>query len=140
MRVCHRLLVDGGLFLLHGICSNRSLMFGDPFISRYIFPDSCPPSLKQIAGACEDLFIIEDVENLSTNYYYTLKHWWKNFADRFDMINRERLEKGKPVLDEQFFRMWEFFLLSTAGAFLARNMQVYQVFLSKDPRDYYSRV
>jgi len=34
-------------------------------------------------------------------------------------------------LDHRFFRMWRYYLLSCAGAFRARSVQLWQIVLSK---------
>ena len=35
------------------------------------------------------------------------------------------------IYDERFYRMWKFYLLSSAGSFRARNVQLWQIVLSK---------
>ena len=79
MKVVHRLLKDDGLFLLHTIGSNRSVKFTDPWIGKYIFPDSIIPSIKQISGAVEELFVIEDWHNFGPDYDRTLMAWYQKF-------------------------------------------------------------
>jgi len=51
MKVAHRVLKDDGLFLLHTIGGNRSVATTDPWIGKYIFPNSMLPSIKQIASS-----------------------------------------------------------------------------------------
>ena len=38
----------------------------------------------------------------------------------------------KPDYDERFFRMWRYYLLSSAGTFRARINQLWQVVFSRD--------
>jgi cyclopropane-fatty-acyl-phospholipid synthase len=123
MNVAHRCLKDTGIFLLHTIGSNVSRINCDPWINRYIFPNGMLPSMSQIAKAVEDLFVIEDVHNLGTHYEKTLLSWndrfqkaWPGLAGRYDRI---------------FKRMWEYYLLSCAGAFRARHLQVWQIVMTK---------
>ena len=123
MKVVHRVLKERGLFLLHTIGSNDSDINGDSWINRYIFPNSMLPSLTQISRAAEGLFIIEDVHNLCSHYAKTLLAW----NDRF----QKSWSKLATKYDEQFKRMWEFYLLSCAGCFAARYTQVWQIVLSK---------
>ena len=61
--LAHRCLPPGGLFLLHTIGSRRSVDHTDPWIARYIFPNSMLPSAAQIAQAVEELFVVEDWHN-----------------------------------------------------------------------------
>jgi cyclopropane-fatty-acyl-phospholipid synthase len=119
MRTARRLLADDGVFLCQGICANRSHSHGDPWIKRYIFPNSILPSLARLARAAEASFAIDDVQNIGTNYDPTLLAWeenvrraWSRFADRYG---------------ERFHRMWRFYLLSCAGAFRARDLPVFSV-------------
>ncbi len=46
---------------------------------------------------------------------------------------------GKKQLDLEFYRMWEYYLLSCAGAFRAKKIQLYQVVLTKDRNQKYNR-
>jgi len=123
MEVVYRSLKDGGIFLLHTIGGNASRVNCDPWINRYIFPNGMLPSLAQISRAVEDLFVIEDLHNLGPHYEKTLLSWNKNF------------QKNWPKLasryDERFKRMWEFYLLSCAGSFRARHIQLWQLVMTK---------
>jgi len=122
MKVAHRCLKDEGLFLLHTIgCKKPGKM--DPWINKYIFPNSILPSLQQIAKAKEDLFVVEDLHNFSADYDKTLMAWYQNFENSWDTL--------KDQYDERFHRMWKFYLLSCAGAFRSRINQLWQIVLSK---------
>lgn len=123
MEVVHRCLKDDGLFLLHTIGGNRSVHSTDPWIGRYIFPNSMLPSVAQIGRAVEGLFVMEDWHNFSTDYEKTLLAWWANFDAAWSVL---RAKYG-----EKFYRMWRFYLLSCAGTFRARSNQLWQIVLSK---------
>ncbi len=127
MKTAHRCLKDGGLFLLHTIGSNVSGVNTDRWIHHYIFPNGMLPSIAQIGKAVEGLFVIEDVHNLGTHYTKTLLAW------------NNRFQKAWPKLaaryGDSFKRMWEFYLLSCAGAFAARYIQIWQIVMSKGNRE-----
>jgi len=123
MDVIHRVLKDDGLCLLHTIGNAESCRHCDPWIARYIFPNGLIPSLTQIAKGAEGLFVIEDVHNIGPHYDPTLMAWNRNFQRAWQRL-REKY-------DERFKRMWEYYLLSCAGAFRARGMQVWQILMSK---------
>ncbi len=117
-----------GLFLCQGICNNASHLYTDPWIKRYIFPNSLLPSAAWLTRAAEGLFVVEDIRNIGLNYDPTLLAWnknferaWPRFADRYG---------------ERFRRMWRFYLLSCAGAFRARSLQVYSMLFSKQDNLY----
>jgi len=122
MAAARRCLKNGALSLLHTIGTNRSTTTTDPWIGRYIFPNSMLPSAQQIAAAAERHFVIEDWHNFGTDYDKTLMAWYDNFCCRWDEI--------KDWYGERFYRMWTFYLLSCAGTFRARKNQLWQVVLS----------
>ena len=123
MKIAHRCLEDDGLFLLHTIGEIRSVTATDPWIEKYIFPHSMPPSIKQLGQAIENLFVMEDWHNFGTDYDKTLMAWYENFERSWDSIKRN--------YDERFYRMWKYFLLSSAGSFRARRNQLWQIVFSK---------
>ncbi len=123
MQVAHRCLKQTGIFLLHTIGSNVSQVRSDPWISRYIFPNGMLPSIAQIGRAGEGLFVIEDIHNLGPHYDKTLLAWNDRFQQAWPRFT------GK--FNRTFKRMWEYYLLSCAGAFRARHIQVWQVVMTK---------
>ena len=131
MTVVRHIMSPTGLCLLHTIGGNVSKLYGDPWILKYIFPNSLLPSLKQISEATEKLLVIEDVHNFGADYDKTLMCWYTNFITNFDQINHQRSLVGKSPLDDTFKRMWSYYLLSCAGMFRSRQLQLYQVVLSR---------
>ncbi len=123
MEVVHRSLKDDGIFLLHTIGGNVSRASCDPWINKYIFPNGMLPSLGQISRAAENLFVIEDVHNIGPNYDKTLMAWNDKFQAAWPRL--------RVKYDSRFKRMWEYYLLSCAGAFRARNIQVWQLLMTK---------
>ncbi|KKW48006.1 MAG: Cyclopropane-fatty-acyl-phospholipid synthase [Parcubacteria group bacterium GW2011_GWA1_59_11] len=123
MKIVDRCLAEGGLFLLHTIGSKRSVNSTDPWIGKYIFPNGMLPSMKQIAKAAEGLFVMEDWHNFGADYDPTLMAWFRNFEKAWPSL------RGK--YGERFHRMWKYYLLSCAGAFRARHIQLWQMVFSK---------
>jgi len=120
---CKQMLKDEGIMLHHTIGNNRSVMATDVWIDKYIFPGGVIPSLAQISKAVERNLIIEDVHNFGPDYDKTLMAWHSNFTKHYPEL--------KDSYDERFYRMWEFYLLSCAGAFRARNIQLWQIVMRK---------
>jgi cyclopropane-fatty-acyl-phospholipid synthase len=120
--VVRRCLPTSGLFLLHSIGGNRSVTHTDPWIGRYIFPNSMLPSAAQIAHAVEGVLVMEDWHNFGTDYDLTLQAW------------RDNVERAWPMLDarydERFRRMWRFYLAASMATFRVRQSQLWQVVLS----------
>jgi len=80
------------------------------------------PSFQQIASSIEGLFAIEDVHNFGADYDKTLMAWHENFENSWPKL--------KDKYGERFHRMWNYYLLSCAGAFRARVLQLWQIVLS----------
>jgi len=124
MEVVRRNLKQDGLFLLHTIGGNISLKSTDPWIHKYIFPNSMLPSMKQITAATERKFIIEDWHNFGLDYDKTLMAWYHNFEKNWPSL--------KEHYDQRFYRMWKFYLLACAGTFRSRTNQLWQIVMSKN--------
>lgn len=119
--IARRLLKPKGLFLLHTIANNISHRVGDAWYAKYIFPNSIIPSLAQISQASERIFRIEDVHNFGSDYHRTLKAWYTNCKEAWPELE----ETGK--YDERFWRMWRYYLLTSAASFQARSNQLLQI-------------
>ena len=124
MEVVESCLKDEGLFLLDVIGNYRTTYRIDPWIEKYIFPNSMLPSVKQIGQAIDGLLVMEDWHNFSADYDKTLLAWYKNFVSSWGQL--------KDDYPDRFYRMWEYYLLSCAATFRARKSQQWQIVLSKD--------
>jgi len=124
MEIVNRCLNEDGLFLLHTIGSRASFKSGDPWLTKYIFPNGMLPSIAQLSTASENLFIMEDLHNFGADYDKTLMAWWHSFDSHWDEL--------KGQYDERFYRMWKYYLLSMAGIFRARHAQLWQIVFSKN--------
>ncbi|HTF77931.1 MAG TPA: class I SAM-dependent methyltransferase, partial [Bradyrhizobium sp.] len=124
-RIVHDCLTEDGIFLLETIGDNVSNSECNPWFQKYIFsaPTSMFPSIKEIAAAVENRFVVEDWHNFGADYAPTLRAWHANLAAHRDRIVTE--------YGERLYRMWVFYLLSCAGAFAARSYQNWQIVLAK---------
>ncbi|KLD76881.1 cyclopropane fatty acyl phospholipid synthase, partial [Xanthomonas hyacinthi DSM 19077] len=123
-RVRHCLRADG-LFLLHTIGSNVSRHRTDPWIARYIFPNSMLPSATQLAAALEGRFVCEDWHNFGTDYDRTLQAWRDNVEAAWPRLDPQRY-------DARFRRMWRFYLAGSMATFRCRRAQLWQLLLSPE--------
>ena len=114
-----RCLDSDGILLLHTIGSNESSPACDPWISKYIFPNGMLPSIARIGRATEGLLVMEDWHNLGPHYDRTLLCWNENFQREWPRL--------RSRYGPDFRRMWEYYLQSCAGAFRARNIQLWQI-------------
>jgi cyclopropane-fatty-acyl-phospholipid synthase len=122
-KVALRCLKEDGFLLLHTIGRNTSVNCVEPWIAKYIFPNGMLPSGTQVSKAFEGLFQLEDWHNFGPYYDKTLMAWHRNFNTNWSNI--------KHQYDERFRRMWNYYLLSCAGGFRAKENRLWQIVLSK---------
>ncbi|MCB1746069.1 MAG: cyclopropane fatty acyl phospholipid synthase [Gammaproteobacteria bacterium] len=115
-------LADDGLALLHTIGRNDDGAGIDPWVTRYIFPNSEIPTIARLAHAFSGLLVMEDWHNFGADYDRTLMAWHRNFAAAWPRFAAR--------FDRRFRRTWTYYLLSFAGVFRARGLQLWQVVLS----------
>jgi len=119
----YHLLADDGLFLLHTIGDFETSNNNDPWLSRYIFPNSILPGAQQIAAALEPRLVFHDWHNFGADYDPTLMAWWANFQAAWPTLGQR--------YSQRFYRMWQYYLLSCAGLFRSGQGQVWQIVISK---------
>ncbi len=120
--VCRRCVAEDGLSLLHCIGTNDEPSRPDPWIEKYIFPNSMVPGASQITPAVEGLFVIEDWHNFGADYDKTLMAWRANFEAAWPTLQKR--------YGERFRRMWRFYLSGSAAVFRTRRDQLWQIVLS----------
>ena len=120
--VSHRCLKEGGLFLLHTIGHWKTSPKVDPWIERYIFPNSILPSSELISKHTASLFSIEDWHNFGLDYVTTLEAWDKNSKEAWADL---------PNYDEEFQRKWHYYLMCCSAAFQSYRNHLWQIVLSK---------
>jgi cyclopropane-fatty-acyl-phospholipid synthase len=118
-----KLLADDGILLLHTI-GNKGRGGANPWILRYIFPNSLAPCVRDIAEGLDEFFVLEDWHSFGHDYDKTLMEWARSF---------ERYAASPEFpFDRRFYRMWRFYLYSFAGSFRAKNyLQLWQIVASK---------
>jgi len=121
-QVAHRCLKPQGLFLLHTIGHRITSELVDPWIERYIFPNSILPSAELISKHSSELFSIEDWHNFGLDYVKTL-HAWRD--------NANAAWVDLPAYDTEFQRMWNYYLMCAAAAFRLYRNHLWQVVFSK---------
>ncbi|KKK59027.1 hypothetical protein LCGC14_3038510, partial [marine sediment metagenome] len=123
METVDRTLKHDGIAFVHTIGQNSNETTTNSWTTRYIFPNSMLPSIAQLGKAMEGLFIMEDWHNFGPDYDKTLMAWHANF------------EKSWPELKEKygdrFYRIWRYYLLSSAGGFRSRFNQLWQIVMTR---------
>jgi cyclopropane-fatty-acyl-phospholipid synthase len=128
MQVVDRCLKEQGIGFIHTIGGDESVSTGDAWMDKYIFPNGMLPSIAQLGLAMEGKFTLEDWHNFGPYYDKTLQAWYANFEKAWPDL------KGK--YDERFRRMWRYYLMSCAGAFRSRSMNLWQIVFTRrgDPQ------
>ena len=123
----NKLLNDTGIALIHTIGSINQSRDPQPWITKYIFPGGYTPSMSEVAEQIEKSgLILSDVEVLRMHYSHTLRKWKERF-----LYNKSKV---LSMFDENFFRMWEFYLTSCEMTFKWGHQVVFQFQLTKDLR------
>lgn len=122
MKTVRNCLKAGGLFFLNTIGANESGYCLNPWTDKYIFPGAVLPSMAQIGAAMDGLFVMEELRDWADFYDRTLVAWFERFHSNWNKL--------KANYSEQFYRMWKYYLLSSAGAFRAKAIRDWQIVLS----------
>jgi len=124
MKAMHRMLKNHSIWLLHTIGTERDGF--DPWSDKYIFPNGEIPTKQRMVNAVNGLFHLEDWHNFGVDYSRTLLAWYDNFVRHWPEI--QQLDSR---FDQRFYRMWTFYLQSFASVFRSRNLNLWQLVLSK---------
>jgi cyclopropane-fatty-acyl-phospholipid synthase len=125
MQKASRLLKPGGRGLLQTMGTTDDISEPpDPWISKYIFPRHRLPRLEEILGEMRRSRLhVGHVENLKPHYAETFRRWGENLR-----ANRSILLE--IVGDEQFYRMWDYYLNLCEAGFRYGSMELYQILFS----------
>jgi cyclopropane-fatty-acyl-phospholipid synthase len=127
---CTRLLKHNGKMVIQAItvADQRYQQARDSvdYIKRYIFPGGCLPSVAVIAdhvASNTDLQIVH-LRDITEDYANTLAHWRERFMARLEAVEA-------MGFDEEFIRMWEFYLCYCEGGFRERVISTVQLAFAK---------
>ncbi len=128
LKQCSALLKADGLGLIQAITIEdryyQQALNSVDFIKRYIFPGSFIPCVSTIvssAARCTDLRLI-NLEDQGESYALTLSHWRKNFMDDLNQVRA-------LGYNEEFIRLWEFYLCYCEGGFLEKSIPTSSFYL-----------
>lgn len=117
---CNDRLKDGGKLLIQSItiADQRFEYYKNnvDFIQRYIFPGGFLPSINVLSQhiTTHSSLVIEEMHDIGLDYARTLADWRQAFLNSWPELN----ELG---YDEQFKRLWLYYLGYCEGAFLERS-------------------
>ena len=96
------------------------------YIKRFVFPGSFIPSLNAMLAAktrSSDLQLIGQMD-FGHSYALTLRAWRERFLAQLPAVRAQGF-------DEDFIRLWEFYLAYCEGGFLERSIGVSQLLLAR---------
>lgn len=100
------------------------------FINQYIFPGGCLPSVEVInqGVSANTALRLDHLEDIGLHYARTLRDWYQ-------LIHRDESALPKSNQDPRFLRMWDYYLLSCAGAFAERRISTVQMLFAGPAAD-----
>lgn len=126
----YRCLNKEGSVLIQAINRPIKTHATNPFIDKYIFPNGVTPGISEvISEAINSGLNLRLVDNsLGAAYDHTLVSWWKNSENFLNSNNHKYKDYFKNIFpfktkDDTFKRIWQFYLLSCAGAYRAGLIQ-----------------
>ncbi|GAB60195.1 SAM-dependent methyltransferase [Rheinheimera nanhaiensis] len=127
---CASLLKPDGLMVLQAITivdqRYRQYVREVDFIKRYVFPGGCLPSISRMTDAVSrktDL-VVRHLQDIGFDYARTLKDWCDNFMHARDKVHQ-------LGYDDNFVRLWQFYLCYCEGGFRERATSAVHLVLSK---------
>ena len=125
-RKIYEILEPKGKALVHTIGSVDKPRDPQAWITTFIFPHGYTPSFSELMPAIESSSLaLQDLEVLSGTHYSSTLREWKN---RF-IKNKEKVLK---IYDDNFYRLWLFYLASCEVAFRWTDQCNFQILLNKD--------
>ncbi|GGD54261.1 SAM-dependent methyltransferase [Pseudoxanthomonas indica] len=125
-----KLLKPGGLALIQAITIEdhryEQALHSVDFIKRHVFPGSFIPSLEAISRARagnSDLYVIVQ-EDFGESYALTLNAWRQRFLQQLPAVRAQGF-------DEDFIRLWEFYLAYCEGGFRERSIGVSHLLMAR---------
>ena len=127
---CASLLKPDGLMVLQAITivdqRYQQYVREVDFIKRYVFPGGCLPSISRMTDAISrktDL-VVRHLQDIGFDYARTLKDWCDNFMHARDKVHQ-------LGYDDNFVRLWHFYLCYCEGGFRERATSAVHLVLSK---------
>jgi cyclopropane-fatty-acyl-phospholipid synthase len=121
----HKLLKSDGVMFSH--CCGRAGPpgFTDAWTRKYIFPGGYIPALSELVTQSEQAgWQVMDVEAMRFHYSLTLEEWYNR-----TVMHREEITR---LYDEQFYRMWQFYLAGAEQSFRNGTLVNWQLMYVKD--------
>lgn len=127
---CNSLLKPNGLMLIQAItiADQRYEHYRKEvdFIQTYIFPGGCLPSVQRMSQCLTNNtdMVIHELHDIGLHYAKTLADWREKFLDAWPELSKEGF-------DQQFKRLWTYYLCYCEGGFLQRAISTVHLITRK---------
>lgn len=127
---CDSLLKPNGIMTLQAITiADQRIDYyarNVDFIQKHIFPGGFLPSVALLSETIRNSssMVIRHLDDMGLDYARTLRLWWERFRG-------QRHELHKLGYDENFFRLWQYYLNYCEGGFLERATSAVQLVAHK---------
>ena len=128
---CDRLLTLDGSMVMQAITMNEHRFDAykkhSDWIQRRIFPGAQLASVREILNSLvrSTRLSLFNVEDIGMHYAYTLAEWRRRFYESIDDVRA-------LGFDQNFCRMWDYYLAYCEGAFRERHISDVQLMLTKN--------
>lgn len=139
-KCCNDILTDDGIFVLHTITNpiqpkyltGTEAITTDKWIDKYIFPGGYIPTTESILTSIDrEGLMYHHIQNLSISYAKTLNEWYNNFKSNWNKIHKS----NQLFFTQEFYNMWEYYLLSCMVLFEKKQLYLTQFVLTKKKYD-----
>jgi cyclopropane-fatty-acyl-phospholipid synthase len=123
--IVYKHLNDDGLALIHTMGQQSKMINAtahSEWIDKYIFPGGEIPDWEDLSKIISKRFFIHDWHNFGKYYARTFEAWYNNINKRWNEI---------PNYNEEFRRMWNFYLVSFIVNFDLCRLLLFQILISK---------
>lgn len=116
---CNDLLHEHGAMLIQAITISdqryKHYLKNSDFIQQYIFPGGCLPCIDEMNKQVKEQsnMVVHSIKDIGVHYARTLADWRTRFIANWPEID-------KVKFDQQFYRLWLFYLAYCEGAFRTR--------------------
>jgi cyclopropane-fatty-acyl-phospholipid synthase len=129
-KTCNKLLKPDGIMLVQAITISDYLyadyIYTVDFIRKYIFPGGCLTSMSAMLSSCARYTTLTPYhsESFACSYARTLDDWHQRFI-------QQRQEIYRLGYNDEFIRLWEYYLKYCQAGFETRVIDIQQLVLKK---------
>jgi len=135
-KCCNELLKDDGIIVIHTMTSPTQSRYitgankytCNEWVDKYIFPSGYIPTTELILASIDrEGLMYHHIQNLSISYAKTCNEWYHKFKSNWNII----CKSNPSFFTQEFYNMWEFYLLFFVVLFNTKKTYLTQFVLTK---------